>query len=80
MIFYFSVNGCSRGIKKLSAAPFNQGATGLKPKGEICDLKIVLKLFSNNVEIISYLHYTVFQSEASQRRLYMESALVLSQV
>lgn len=45
-----------RGIKKLSAAPFNQGATGPKPKRR----QIVIKLFlSNNVEIISYLHYTI---------------------
>lgn len=57
-----------RGIKKLSAAPFNQGATGPKPKRR----QIVIKLFlSNNVEIISYLHYTiVLPGKTSSRRIF----------
>lgn len=51
-------------IKKLSAAPFNQGATGPKPKRR----QIVIKLFlSNNVEIISYLHYTIVCPENHHR-------------
>lgn len=50
--------------KKMSAAPYLQGATGLKPKG-ICDKQPVsFRAFHpNNVEIISYLHNTIFLHE-----------------
>lgn len=56
--------------KKMSAAPYLQGATGLKPKG-ICDKQPVsFRAFHpNNVEIISYLHNTIFYTNQVSSRL-----------
>lgn len=73
-----SVNQCKnrncRVYKKsCPAAPFKQGATGLKPKGMICDSKDSCLTIIQSVEIISYLHYTVGIKTGSSQSLHLIS-------